>query len=573
MKNYFCSGLFVLIVFLFTACTSNPSSELKIGLTGHWPLSVNTQEVLSGTSKDISDNQRNAFTNGAFDFKVSGPDGTINDAAGFNGYNSYLEVPAEKSPLTGKGDFTISVWVKSDINNIDVPGDILSQYDFVTHKGFHLSLKSNAVTTSQANDRQLHFGIDNDQLSEWTDCGRPGNAICAFSLASYNGSLYAGTCEPGKDEAGHVYIYSGVNQWIDCGSPDKSNSVMALAVFDGKLYAGTSKYRVAGSAQPESENLNLGGSIFRYDGEKKWVNCGQLPATEAIGGLIVFKGTLYASSLYRPAGFFRYEGGAKWTDCGTPGGKRVVALGVYNGFIYATSYDGGYVYRYDGTAWTDCGQLGSNTQTYSFAVHYGRLYVGTWPSGRVYLFEDINKWTDVGRLGNELEVMGMLVYNGRLIAGTLPLAEIYSYEYDTIWKKITRLDNTPDVKYHRAWTMAEHDGKVFCTTLPSGKIFSFEAGRNIISPAPLKPGWNHVVAAKSKDKLTLFIDGKMTVQSTSFDLSPLDMDNKVPLRIGFGANDYFNGQMADLRIYNRILSRKEIKYLANRSNISALKEK
>src|SRR5690606_33104255 len=117
-----------------------------------------------------------------------------------------------------------------------------------------------------------------------------------------------------------------------------------------------------------------------------------------------------------------------------------------------------------------CGQLGDNTQTYSFAVYYGRLYVGTWPRGRVYRFEGNNDWTDVGRLGDELEVMGMLVHNGRLIAGTLPLAEVYSYEGDTIWRKLTRLDHTPDVTYRRAWTMAEHNGKVYCSTLPSGKI-------------------------------------------------------------------------------------------------------
>ena len=548
-------GKVSLFVILLSACTSGIESDLKKGLIGHWPL--------SGNSLDISGLGKDAFLIGEDALKAIGPDGNDGTALSFNGINSYFEIPSGKSLQPGKNDFSISIWVNSDSNQGDIPGDILSQYDSVLHKGFHLGIRSNAVTTSQANFRQVYFGIDNDMMSEWTDCGRPGNAICAFSMASYGGTLFAGTCEAGKDETGHVYRFDGDNQWIDCGSPDSSNSVMALAEFNGKLYAGTAKYRLGGSSLAESENLLKGGRIFRYEGDHKWVDCGQLPETEAIGGMIVYKGALYASSLYRPAGFFRYDGDKGWIDCTTPDGKRVVALGVYNGYIYATSYDGGYVYRYDGTSWADCGQLGNNTQTYSFAVYYGRLYVGTWPSGRVYRFEDINQWTDVGRLGSELEVMGMVVHNGRLIAGTLPLAEIYTYKGDTIWNKITRLDHTPDVRYRRAWTMAEHEGKAFCSTLPSGKIFSFQAGCNVLSPDPLGDRWHHIVAVKSKDRLILYIDGRESARSVPFDPSSFDLDNNIPLKIGFGAGDYFNGEMADLRIYNRTLTIDEIKFLSN----------
>src|SRR5262249_8179924 len=161
----------------------------------------------------------------------------------------------------------------------------------------------------------------------------------------HEGDLYAGTCEPGKGDAGHVYRYAGDTQWVDCGAPAPCNAVTALAVFHGKLHAGVGKYRVAGSALPESANVNLGGKVFRYGGDKKWTDCGQLPGAEAVGGMVVFRGALHASSLYRPAGFYRYEGGTKWADCGVPDGKRVEALAVYNGHLYATSYDVGRVYR------------------------------------------------------------------------------------------------------------------------------------------------------------------------------------------------------------------------------------
>ena len=544
------TGIFALYILLMAGCEGKVSDNLQQGLIGHWSL--------AGDPLDRSGQERHAVAHGNVDLQAVGLNGTVKSAVGFNGRDAWFEVSPDKAPKFGKKDFSVAVWIYTEEKLDDVPGDIISQYDPGKRNGFNLSIKSNSVMSSHANSRQLHFGIDNDYTPEWIDCGRPGNAILARSLAEYKGSLYAGTCEPGKNESGHVYQYADKDQWIDCGSPDSSNSVMALSVHGNQLYAGTGKYRVEGSSLPESENRLSGGRIFRYDGKDKWIYCGRLPEVEAIGGMVVFRGELYASSYYPPASFFRYQGDTNWVNCGTPEGKRVVALGVYNGFIYASSLDGGHIYRYDGTAWVDCGQIGTNTQTYGFAVYKGRMYIGTWPSGRVYLFEEIGKWTDAGRLGDQLEVMGMMVHNGRLIAGTLPLAEVFSYEGDTLWKQLARLDHTPDVRYHRAWTMAEHDGKVFCSTLPSGRIFSFEAGKNVTWGENMPAGWHHVAAVRSKDHLTLYVDGKQVAQSSIFGPIQFDLSGGSDLRIGFGPNDYFNGRLADLRLYQRALKPKEI---------------
>jgi hypothetical protein len=486
--------------------------------------------------------------------------------------NKPRDIPANEAPRLGAGDFTLAMWLQSDENSDRLPGDLISQYDPVKRRGFHLTLKSNpGATTNQANWRHLQFGIDNNRPSEWLDSGRPGNATIAFGLAVHEGALYAGTCEPGKDESGRVYRYAGAQQWIDCGAPDKSNSVMALAVHQGKLYAGTGKYKLAGSHLKESENTTLGGRVLRYDGGTRWTDCGQLPDTQAVGGFVVFKGQLYASSLYRPAGFFRYEGGTLWTSRPVPQGpdlktqeigpKRVEALTVYDGFIYASSYDGGHVHRYDGKSWTDCGRLGENTQTYSFAQYEGALYVGTWPSGRVYRFEDLNRWADVGRLGKELEVMGMTVHNGTLLAGSLPLAEVYSYEGGDTWKRLTRLDYS-DVEYRRAWTMAEHDGQVFCSALPSGKVFAFSTGLQTAWGHTLSSAWHHVTAVKSANRLTLYVDGKKVSESAVMDATHYNLDSDKPLRIGTGMNGALNGRLSDVRVYQRTLNTAEIEALA-----------
>lgn len=471
------------------------------------------------------------------------------------------QIAAGAAPRPGKGDFSIALWLDAP-PDAEGPMDLLSQYDAGKRRGFHLTLKTaSGVTSNQSSVRHLQFGIDDNRASAWQDVGRPGKALFAFSLATHQGRLYAGTCEPGKQETGRVHAHAGGQAWIDCGAPDRCNAVTALCAFEGKLYAGSGKYRLAGSALPESENPHLGGRVFRHEGGTRWTDCGRLPGVEAVGGLVVFRGRLYASSLYRPAGFFRYEGGQKWTSLDTPGGKRVVALGGHDGALYASSYDGGHVYRFDGKTWRDLGRLGENTQTYSFVVYRGRLHVGTWPSGRVYRLDDGDRWTDTGRLGSELEVMGMAVHNGRLIAGTLPLAEVYSLEGDGRWRRLTRLDHTPDAKYRRAWTMAEHQGRLFVSTLPSGRLYAFEAGHTVSRDHELPAGRHHVAAIRRGGHLELYLDGRLAARSAAF-TPPVDLDSDRPLRLGDGENGPFRGTLADLRVYTRALDPAEVRALA-----------
>ena len=237
---------------------------------------------------------------------------------------------------------------------------------------------------------------------------------------------------------------------------------------------------------------------------------------------------------------------------------------VYDGQLFASSYDEGHVFRYDGTNWVDCGQVGppGNTQTYSFAVYEGRLYVGTWSTGRVYCYDGDNDWKDVGRLGQELEVMGMMVHNGKLYAGSLPLAEVYRFDGPQNWTKLARLDSTPEVKYRRAWTMAEFQGRLFCGTLPSGRVWSFEAGRNVTLDRTLKPGWRHVAVTRNGNQLKLYLDGKLAATSAKFDPGQYDLSLDHPWKIGFGQNDYFRGNLRDVRVYGYATSEGEVRRLA-----------
>lgn len=562
MKNRIINSCLIVCLFVINSTSGcqnqkeiNRDSSLRKGLAGYWKL--------TGDLKDYSGNKAHAITHGEISFETDYSEKESKISAVFNGKNTFIEIPSKSKQQFENGDFSISAWVYTDTILNDVPGDIISRYDSDTRRGFHLGIKSNFGPTNTGNYNQLYFGIDDNISTGWKNYGKPGNALYAMAMAEYKGELYAGTCETGKDEAGHVYRFSE-DGWMDCGSPDSSNSVTSLIVFEDELYAATGHYRTGGSALPESENTRHGGGIFRFVSSGEWENCGKLPM-ECMGPMIVFDGKLYASSLYKPAAFYVYQGGQEWIKCDDPG-YRVNAMAVFNGYIYATSYDLGHIFRYDGNVWEDCGQAGDkeiNTQGYCFAIYKGNLYVATWRSGRVYRFDGINKWTDTGRLGNELEVMGMLVHNGRLLAGTLPLAEVYVYEGDTTWMRLEQLDKTPDVQYRRAWTMAEHDGKAFCSTLPSGNIYGFEAGKSVMSPDPVPPGWQHVVAVKKSDRLQLYINGNLVSRRDFSDATEFNLLSDSSIKIGFGSNKHFNGKIREFRIYKRVLSTVEIKKLAS----------
>uniref|UniRef100_A0A7C4LLR8 LamG domain-containing protein n=1 Tax=Schlesneria paludicola TaxID=360056 RepID=A0A7C4LLR8_9PLAN len=444
----------------------------------------------------------------------------------------------------GTRDFTLGLSVHTEERLRDDLGSLLSLWDAHTRHGFHLELANNTgCTSSQANWRQLQFGLDAGSTPAWRAEGRPGRAVLGFALCVHDGCLYVGTCETEGDGEGRVYRYVGPGHWHALPRLDGSNAVTSLASHEGRLYAATGKYRLAGSSLPESSNPQRGGRVFRLSSDDQWEPAGELPDTEAVAGLVHFDGRLYASSLYRPAGFFRHEGGRQWTSVPTPHAQRVQALTVHDGAIYASSYDGGKVYRFDGTDWTDLGLVGQdNTQTYSFAAYGGRLHVGTWPSGRVFRLDPPHTWTDTGRLGDELEVMALLVHNGSLYGGTLPLGQVYRYDAGG-WTLLKRLDETPDVKYRRVWTMATYQGRLFCTTLPSGEIWSLSAGQCVTWDHEFPSGWHDVAAQRQGGRLRLFVDGRCVAESSGNDAPLALATGRLKLTVGDGPRGPFLGRL------------------------------
>ena len=260
--------------------------------------------------------------------------------------------------------------------------------------------------------------------------------------------------------------------------------------------------------------------------------------------MAIYKGRLYAIPLYSQ-GVFRYDGGSTWTHCGGPG-KRMMSLAVFDGYLYGAGNEGegrGGVYRYEGgTEWSNAGNQEGVTQVYSFAIHNGQMYVGTWPEGKVFRDDGEPMWTDVGRLGEEREVMAMAVFNGKLYAGTLPLGQVYRYDGATRWTLTGQLDKTPDVKYRRVWSMAAFNGKLYAGTLPSGRVYSLEAGKSVTCDHELAPGWRHLAAIRDGNKLKLYVDGALAATSSAFNPADYTLSNDKPLKIGSGQHKHLQRQ-------------------------------
>ena len=93
--------------------------------------------------------------------------------------------------------------------------------------------------------------------------------------------------------------------------------------------------------------------------------------------------------------------------------------------------------------WTYAGQPfdydNGGLQLYCFAAHQGKLCVGSWPEGKVAVYQGGEDWQEIGRVGEDgTEVNGLVVYNGKLYGGSLPRAEVCRYDGDSKWTSLKR---------------------------------------------------------------------------------------------------------------------------------------
>jgi len=399
----------------------------------------------------------------------------------------------------------------------------------------------------------------------------------------YKGQLYAGIADAvDPNDACRVFRYAGGEKWIDCGrlgDDPLTLSAQSTIVHNGNLYAGT------GTWDWVKVSAGIGGPthVYRYQGGTSWGDCGQVGDGYRVESLASFKGHLYAS--VDKGGCYRYEGGKRWTLCSDEK-TRFGCMMVYRGNLYGAFSSP--VSRYNGeNIWTVIGDSYNRfgiTQIHTLGVYGGYLYLGSWPEGRVLRYEGNKIWTDCGYCGIDIskrkinEINDLLVYNGKLYAGVIPKAQVWRYEGDKKWTLIRQLVVKPESAHttgYRVPCMAIFQGKLYAgtstwrgvadenDTSDAGKVFSWEAGKCVSYDDDLGSGWRHSVAVRQNGFLKLYVDSKLVSTSSPFDPSDYDISNNKPLLIGFGAENYFNGSMTDVRIYNRSLTADEINSLYN----------
>ena len=88
----------------------------------------------------------------------------------------------------------------------------------------------------------------------------------------------------------------------------------------------------------------------------------------------------------------------------------------------------------------------------------------------------------------------------------------------------------------------------------------------VTDPAPLSPGWHHLAVTIDSSAMTLqlYVDGEM-VASAPTALLPADLGETTQNWLGrsqYEADPYFMGMLDEFRIYDRVLSTSEVRYLA-----------
>jgi len=568
-----------LVILLLQIMSALTWAQPQPRLIAHWKLDGNCADS-AGSNDGINKNV--TF--------VEDVDGRKNGAAFFSGHDCFIEVPDSETFKFAANTFSISLWVKVK-DTAAVFGDLIQKYDPVARRGLNVYIAGSSPGYDSTSDvRNVHFGIDNGIVSDWSDCGKPSPTVPLITtMVVYKNNLYAGiaAAEP-PDQAGRVFRYTGDKKWIDCGrlgNDDLTPSIQSMIVHQGMLYAATGTW----DWQKGSKGMFGPVGVYRYEGGKNWQCCGHVGQGSRLLSLASYNGKLYVTDDRDK--IFCYEDN-KWVCCGVPKDERQVnALGVFNGHLYGGTQ--GSIYRYDGDSrWICVGkQPFGITQVHKIQVHQGNMYIGTWPWGQVLRYQGPDNWIDCGSIGigrdyGTDEVMELITYNGKLYGGVIPQAEVYRYEGAQNWTLMKRLvtradwtrENWRKVMYARSRVpcMTIYQGKLFAGTgncfarcepnLPYelGRIYCMEAGRNVSLDDDLGYTWKHLALVRADDCLRLYVDGDLKQSSPAFNRTDdYNISNDQPLLIGFGSLNYFNGALDDIRIYQGVLTTQKVQILFN----------
>jgi hypothetical protein len=408
------------------------------------------------------------------------------------------------------------------------------------------------------------------------------NLSAATALLGTGDNMYAGTGSIAG--AALVWQWNGTSWSLIGGqgingswAPNTYEQVFSLASYNGAIYAGL------GNGADEAE-------VWRYNGTS-WaqiggdgVNASWAGGFEAVHYMVSYDGYLYAGigSTANDAEVWRYNG-TSWAQIGGDGTgwgvnyDRVGALTVYNGNIIAglgLSTNESEVWSYNGATWTKIGGdgiAGSWNTNYesveSLHVANGILYAGLGngsDDAELWQF-DGSTWAKIGgddvngswSAGTYESVLSIQSYNGDIFVGLGSGSgdgEVWRLR-DGTWSKSAggNVNNSWGTSMERIESMTIHKGKLYATTGNTGNsdaaIWEFGDNGFVQSTSLLDTNWHHIAATYDGTTMKLYIDG---VENASA-IKALSMpDTPKPLRIGTVEGDkfsgHFNGMLDEIRL-------------------------
>lgn len=92
--------------------------------------------------------------------------------------------------------------------------------------------------------------------------------------------------------------------------------------------------------------------------------------------------------------------------------------------------------------------------------------------------------------------------------------------------------------------MATYQGRLFATTLPSGKVWSLSAGSLLTRDRELAPGWHEILAERRDSKLRLTVDDELVAEA---DVPELSLKTEgLELKVGEGPRGRFPGRIMNV---------------------------
>jgi hypothetical protein len=169
--------------------------------------------------------------------------------------------------------------------------------------------------------------------------------------------------------------------------------------------------------------------------------------------------------------------------------------------------------------------------------------------------------------------MDLRVYNGKLYAALIPKSQIWRYEADGHWTLMTSLASRRDWapenadSWCRVTSLTAYGGQLCAATGSCysraehqdagdtlGRVHGYTAGQVCSHEQDIGGAWTHVAAIREGQETRLYINGSLSATAHAPAQTTFDLSNTSPWHIGFGAQTFFHGAIADVSLYSGVLT-------------------